>query len=170
MPHPLARLSWQSAHTNVHTHPAPSLYERTCREDFTVARDRLLNGLDKLNQTNALVDTMKAELAELQPTLEAKSRATAELLGTVSAEQADAEEVQRNVAAEEADVKKMQEEIQVWATRGLWGGGGATQRPRRQRRPRKDASRICPVRLCWYVWNQEVYVGDAPWGCTRYSS
>lgn len=31
-----------------------------CREEFTLARDRLLNGLHKLNETNAMVDGMKA--------------------------------------------------------------------------------------------------------------
>ena len=52
-----------------------------------MARDRLLNGLYKLNETNSLVDGMKAELALLQPVLEAKSQATAELLAQVREEE-----------------------------------------------------------------------------------
>jgi dynein heavy chain, axonemal len=50
------------------------------REEFGLARDRLLNGLNKLNETNVLVDSMKSDLAELQPILEQKSKATADLL------------------------------------------------------------------------------------------
>lgn len=53
---------------------------REKREEYTVAKDRLLNGLYKLNETNALVDGMKAELAELAPVIEAKAASTAELL------------------------------------------------------------------------------------------
>ncbi len=48
-----------------------------------VAKDRLLNGLHKLNETNALVDGMKDQLAKLAPVLETKSKATAELLAKV---------------------------------------------------------------------------------------
>lgn len=83
------------------------------REEFLVARDRLLNGLFKLNETNSLVDGMKGELAELAPILESKGQATAALLIKVSGDQEAAEEVKRNVEAEEKDVKTMQEEIQV---------------------------------------------------------
>ena len=70
-----------------------------------VARDRLLNGLYKLNETNQLVDGMKAELALLQPVLETKSKATAELLIQVSADQKEAEAVKKTVSVEEQDVK-----------------------------------------------------------------
>ncbi|KAJ9531756.1 hypothetical protein QJQ45_021904, partial [Haematococcus lacustris] len=85
------------------------------RESNIVAKDRLLNGLRKLNDTNALVDGMKVELAELAPMLEVKSKATAELLTKVAADQAEAEIVKKTVAAEERDVKKMAGEIQVVA-------------------------------------------------------
>lgn len=51
-----------------------------CSEELNVAKDRLLNGLYKLSETNDLVDGMKVELANLQPVLEAKAKATAELL------------------------------------------------------------------------------------------
>jgi dynein heavy chain len=42
--------------------------------------ERLLDGVRKLNETEALVTSMKADLARLQPVLEAKAAATAELL------------------------------------------------------------------------------------------
>lgn len=45
-----------------------------------MAKDRLLNGLHKLNETNSMVDGMKDQLAKLAPVLEAKSLATADLL------------------------------------------------------------------------------------------
>jgi dynein heavy chain, axonemal len=53
---------------------------RDKREDCGIAKDRLLNGLNKLTETNILVDSMKSNLAALQPVLESKARATAELL------------------------------------------------------------------------------------------
>jgi hypothetical protein len=40
----------------------------------------LLDGLKKLNETNNLVASMKADLARLQPELESKAAATADLL------------------------------------------------------------------------------------------
>lgn len=42
--------------------------------------EQLLNGVNKLNETKALITSMKADLARLQPVLEAKAAATAELL------------------------------------------------------------------------------------------
>jgi dynein heavy chain len=44
------------------------------REEFSVARDRLLNGLTKLEETNVVIDKMKIDLGELQPILEEKSK------------------------------------------------------------------------------------------------
>ena len=83
------------------------------REELGTSRDRLLNGLSKLNETNQLVDKMKTELAALQPELVAKAAATAELLQRVAVDQEQAEQVKVVVAAEEADVKIMQQETQV---------------------------------------------------------
>ena len=45
------------------------------RAEYGEARDRLNNGLDKLRETNALVDTMQAQLNQLQPVLEEKAQA-----------------------------------------------------------------------------------------------
>lgn len=84
-----------------------------------MARDRLLNGLFKLNETNSLVDGMKAELALLQPVLESKSKATAELLLQVSKDQEEAEEVKATVSVEEAEVKVGPEGILGWSIYSL---------------------------------------------------
>ena len=46
------------------------------RAEYGEARDRLLNGLNKLQQTNAVVDTMQAQLNQLQPVLEEKAQVT----------------------------------------------------------------------------------------------
>jgi hypothetical protein len=51
-----------------------------CRSKLQHSCERLLNGVNKLNETEALVTSMKADLARLQPVLEAKAAATAELL------------------------------------------------------------------------------------------
>ncbi len=59
--------------------------------------------------------TPQAELAALQPVLEAKSKATADLLVKVTADQEQAEKVKKVVAAEERDVKTMQVETQAMA-------------------------------------------------------
>mmetsp|Transcript_39705 Transcript_39705/g.74534 ORF Transcript_39705/g.74534 Transcript_39705/m.74534 type:complete len:1860 (+) Transcript_39705:1-5580(+) len=75
------------------------------REEFGIARDRLLNGLTKLEETNALIDTMKVDLGELQPVLVEKSRATAELMVVVNKDKAEAQVVKERVAADEAAVK-----------------------------------------------------------------
>ncbi|WIA13579.1 hypothetical protein OEZ85_007146 [Tetradesmus obliquus] len=85
------------------------------RDELGQARNRLLDGLKKLNETNALVASMKADLARLQPELESKAAATADLLVKVSADQEEAEKVKVGVAAEEKDVKAMQQQTQAIA-------------------------------------------------------
>lgn len=79
-----------------------------CRSEFFEARDRLLNGLNKLKETNQVVDEMKDELNRMAPILKAKAESTAELLVKVTADQGEAEKVKAVVAAEEKEVKEMQ--------------------------------------------------------------
>lgn len=50
------------------------------KRESTQARDRLLNGLQKLRETNTMVDTMQHELNELQPVLKEKTEVTKHLL------------------------------------------------------------------------------------------
>lgn len=54
-----------------------------CRSNLQHSCDRLLDGVRKLTETEALVSSMKVDLARLQPVLEAKAAATAELLAKV---------------------------------------------------------------------------------------
>lgn len=65
------------------------------------------------------MESMRGELAALQPELAAKAAATAELLGRVDMDQAEAEKVKAVVEVEEADVKNMQQATQVgWSAAG----------------------------------------------------
>jgi hypothetical protein len=99
------------------------------REENGAARDRLLNGLRKLQETNTLVEGMRGELAALQPVLASKAAATAELLARVDKDQAEAGAVKEVVEKEEADVKRMQVATQVGWRRQ------AQQRPLQASRP-----------------------------------
>ncbi|KAK3247052.1 hypothetical protein CYMTET_43439 [Cymbomonas tetramitiformis] len=85
------------------------------KTEFGVARDRLLNGLNKLEETNVLVDTMKVDLAELQPILKEKSEATAALLIQVNKDKAESQIVQERVGADEAEVKRQAAETKAIA-------------------------------------------------------
>lgn len=52
---------------------------------LTGSRERLVNGLTKLQETNAAVDGMQQELNALQPTLQQKTASAEQLLAQVSA-------------------------------------------------------------------------------------
>ncbi|XRB21521.1 dynein axonemal heavy chain [Pseudoscourfieldia marina] len=95
-----------------------SLYQQQLamkREEYGVARDRLLNGLQKLAETNDVVDTMQTELNDLQPILKEKSAATEVLKEQVSKDQAEAEKVAETVGKEEAIVKEQAAETKAIA-------------------------------------------------------
>lgn len=60
-----------------------SLYGRLMQQQqisLGADRERLVNGLTKLRQTNETVDTMQRELTALQPVLQQKTAATEQLL------------------------------------------------------------------------------------------
>lgn len=67
--------------------------------------DRFSNGLQKLYETNVIVDKMKAELVAYEPLLVNKSEATAELMKHLAKEQAAADHVRQVVVADEAVAK-----------------------------------------------------------------
>ena len=50
---------------------------------LTASRERLVNGLTKLRETNAAVDVMQQELTALQPTLQQKTASAEQLLAQV---------------------------------------------------------------------------------------
>mmetsp|Transcript_3151 Transcript_3151/g.13662 ORF Transcript_3151/g.13662 Transcript_3151/m.13662 type:complete len:4229 (-) Transcript_3151:2367-15053(-) len=85
------------------------------REELGNAKDRLLNGLNKLAETNVIIDNLKIELGELQPVLEEKSAATADLIEQVNKDKADAAEVEKKVIEEEAQAKALAAETEAIA-------------------------------------------------------
>ena len=82
------------------------------KQEVSVARDRLLNGLNKLQETNVVVDSMKEELNSMQPLLKERSEAAQVLLVEVKQQQEDAEKIKASVGKEEAEVKRRTEETQ----------------------------------------------------------
>ncbi len=50
---------------------------------LTASRERLINGLNKLHETNSAVDVMQQELTALQPTLQQKTASAEQLLAQV---------------------------------------------------------------------------------------
>ena len=65
-----------------------SLYTSLLAEkktEYGEARDRLLNGLNKLQETNAVVGAMQAQLNQLQPVLEEKAQVRIVLLLSLAA-------------------------------------------------------------------------------------
>ncbi|GFS25719.1 dynein heavy chain 6, axonemal [Elysia marginata] len=78
-------------------------------------RSRVANGLDKLFQTNDLVDSMKKELVKLEPELKLKSADTLALMERLKVDQEKADAVQKVVAVEEAKAKEKADETQAIA-------------------------------------------------------
>ena len=85
------------------------------RNELGGARDRLLNGLQKLEETNVLIANMKVELGELQPVLKEKAAATEILLVQVAKDKEEAALVEITVGEEEAVAKKQAEETKLIA-------------------------------------------------------
>eukprot|EP01041_Mallomonas_annulata_P001585 gene1585-3062_t len=68
--------------------------------------ERMRVGVRKLNETNSLVDNLRADLVALEPVLKEKSAETGELLTRVAKDSAEAAIVAEKVGAEEAIVGK----------------------------------------------------------------
>ena len=77
------------------------------------ARDRLINGLQKLHECNGLVADMEATLTKLAPVLKEKSEATAKLLKVVAVDQKEAEVMAIGVNKEADAAKKTASEVQA---------------------------------------------------------
>ncbi|GLE05887.1 hypothetical protein PINS_up015068 [Pythium insidiosum] len=74
---------------------------------------RLSVGVIKLEETNALVATLREELVALQPILQTKTVEAEQLLQQVGIDQAEARVVAQRVAQDEAIVKQQQREVAV---------------------------------------------------------
>ena len=76
---------------------------------------RYSGGVAKLVSTNAVVDSMKAELTEMQPVLVQAQKDTAKLLEEVTRDQEAADKVKEQTAKEEAAVTEIANEAQAIA-------------------------------------------------------
>ncbi|ERL87542.1 hypothetical protein D910_04933 [Dendroctonus ponderosae] len=88
---------------------------RDRKDKITKTRDRIANGLQKLYQTNDVIDTMKETLIALEPELAKKSIAVAELMKNLAKEQKSADKVRVTVKGDEETAKAKADETQVLA-------------------------------------------------------
>ena len=82
------------------------------KKEISAARLRVANGLDKLLETNQVVDSMKIELTALEPELKRKSEDTAKLMEKLAVDQEAADAVKKVVLEDEAVAKVKAEETQ----------------------------------------------------------
>ena len=66
--------------------------------------DRMIVGVQKLSETNAIVDSLQADLEKLAPVLKTKGEETEELLAKAATDQAEANVIAEKVAADTAVV------------------------------------------------------------------
>ncbi|XP_050294811.1 dynein axonemal heavy chain 6 [Anthonomus grandis grandis] len=85
------------------------------KEKITKTRDRIANGLQKLYETNDVIDSMKETLIALEPELAKKSIAVAELMKNLAKEQKSADKVRVTVKTDEEHAKIKADETQVLA-------------------------------------------------------
>ncbi|XP_069092738.1 dynein axonemal heavy chain 6 isoform X2 [Pleurodeles waltl] len=85
------------------------------RKQLVSSRDRVKNGLNKLLETNVLVDKMKLELSALEPVLKQKSVDVDALMEKLSVDQENADQVRRIVKEDEATAKVKAEDTQAIA-------------------------------------------------------
>jgi len=83
------------------------------KAELVVAKERFANGLQKMDETNKVIDTLQAELTALKPILKEKSEATAVLLEQVSKDEVEAGKVREVVTAETEIVSKQTVEVQA---------------------------------------------------------
>lgn len=76
------------------------------RNEFNINKNRLANGLKKLNNTNANIAELKVKLAELQPLLKLKNEELKVALERVNADKVKASEQDLIVSAEAEQVNK----------------------------------------------------------------
>ena len=88
------------------------------RAEMMIAINRLEVGCAKINETKVIVTNLEAELTELQPILEVKSKETEALLIQVNKDRAAADEKKAIVSKEEAAVPAVPQPSAGTAPRG----------------------------------------------------
>ncbi|GBG29459.1 Dynein heavy chain 1, axonemal [Hondaea fermentalgiana] len=81
------------------------------RQELKVVEKRMEVGVQKLNETNQIVDDLQAELVKLQPVLVVKAAETEKLIEQVNKDKAEAAVVEERVAKDEAVVKAQAAEV-----------------------------------------------------------
>ncbi|EEZ99537.1 Dynein heavy chain, cytoplasmic-like Protein [Tribolium castaneum] len=87
----------------------------TKKEQVIYKRSRISNGLQKLYETNSVIETMKETLIELEPVLAEKSVAVDELMSDLTTEQHQADKVRAIVKYDEEIAKAKAEDTQALA-------------------------------------------------------
>jgi dynein heavy chain len=85
------------------------------RAELTKGQQRLQTGVDKLEESNALVANLKVELTELQPILIEKSKGAQAMLKQVAIDQKEAAVVKERVSKDEAEVGAQAAEVSAVA-------------------------------------------------------
>eukprot|EP00924_Labyrinthula_sp_SR-Ha-C_P002719 maker-scaffold_13-snap-gene-5.1-mRNA-1 protein AED:0.01 eAED:0.01 QI:0/0/0/1/0.66/0.42/7/0/4146 len=85
----------------------------TKRGDLLLIENRMKVGVEKLEETNSIVDDLKIDLEKLQPVLKVKAVETAELLERVAKEKKEAEVVENRVQKDEAVVSNQKDEVKL---------------------------------------------------------
>ena len=83
------------------------------RHILQVRIDTLTLGVNKLEETNSVVNKLQKELTTLQPILKSKAKEAETLLKRVAIEKEEAEVVRVRVSADEAEVKAQAAEVQI---------------------------------------------------------
>lgn len=79
-------------------------------------RARYQNGINRLAETNTMVDELKKKLIELMPVIEQKSKDTQEMVVDLEKQTEDAAEIEKTTAVEEAAAKKIFDDVMVIKT------------------------------------------------------
>jgi dynein heavy chain len=85
------------------------------QSEVDLKRERMVTGVAKLVETEAIVDSLKNDLTKLSPILIQKSKDADELLVVVGKEKADADVIKERVSADEAVVAAQAAEVSVIA-------------------------------------------------------
>ena len=95
-----------------------SLYMSMLKElqgEVDIKTQRMIVGVDKLEETNSIVETLRGELVKLEPVLVEKTIEAEGLLASVAVDSADAAIVAEKVGSEEAIVSKQAAETKLVA-------------------------------------------------------
>jgi len=83
------------------------------RQQLQTRIDTLTLGVNKLEETNKVVNSLQIDLTKLQPVLKQKAKEAEELLKRVAIEKEEADIVRVRVSKDEAVVSKQKEEVEA---------------------------------------------------------